>query len=156
MIISHLHRFIFLKTRKVAGSSLEKILDRYLGPHDISTGSQRDGTPARNQGHTMPPHADSAWIQERFPVEWRSYYKFTIVRNPWDCMVSFYFFHRAIEPHKQIFAKDFNHFIRHARLSDWNDWYRYTKNSEICVDTVLKFESLHNHLLIDTNIPYQL
>lgn len=37
MIVSHRHRFIFLKTRKTAGSTLEVMLSRFCGPDDIVT-----------------------------------------------------------------------------------------------------------------------
>jgi hypothetical protein len=37
MILSHRHRFIFLKTRKVAGTSVEMALSKYCGPDDIIT-----------------------------------------------------------------------------------------------------------------------
>lgn len=37
MIISHKHRFIFIKTRKTAGTSLEVALCKYLGKSDIIT-----------------------------------------------------------------------------------------------------------------------
>lgn len=37
MIVSHRHRFIFLKTRKTAGSTLEVVLSRVCGPDDIVT-----------------------------------------------------------------------------------------------------------------------
>ncbi len=37
MIISHKHRFIFIKTRKTAGTSLEVALCKYLGKDDIIT-----------------------------------------------------------------------------------------------------------------------
>ena len=37
MIISHKHRFIFVKTEKTAGTSLEIALSRFLGPEDIVT-----------------------------------------------------------------------------------------------------------------------
>lgn len=42
MIISHKHRFIFLHCRKVAGSSITSLLNRYLGPDDIQVGSWHD------------------------------------------------------------------------------------------------------------------
>lgn len=35
MIISHLHKFIFVKTRKTAGSSIEIALSKYLGSADL-------------------------------------------------------------------------------------------------------------------------
>lgn len=37
MILSHIYRFIFLKTRKTAGTSVEISLSRYCGPLDIIT-----------------------------------------------------------------------------------------------------------------------
>lgn len=37
MIICHKHKFIFIKPRKVAGTSFEIALSKFLGPNDIST-----------------------------------------------------------------------------------------------------------------------
>jgi hypothetical protein len=37
VIVSHAHRFIFIKTRKTAGTSIEISLSRYCGEHDILT-----------------------------------------------------------------------------------------------------------------------
>jgi hypothetical protein len=37
MILSHRHRFIFIKTFKTAGTSLEIALSRYCGPDDVIT-----------------------------------------------------------------------------------------------------------------------
>ena len=37
MIVSHQHRFVFLKTAKTAGTSIEVLLRRFCGPDDIVT-----------------------------------------------------------------------------------------------------------------------
>ena len=37
MIISHKHKFIFVKTRKTAGTSVQEALERICGPDDIVT-----------------------------------------------------------------------------------------------------------------------
>ena len=37
MIVSHEHRFIFLKTKKTAGTSLELALSQLCGPDDVIT-----------------------------------------------------------------------------------------------------------------------
>ena len=37
MIISHRHRFIFIKPKKVAGTSIEISLSRICGPEDVLT-----------------------------------------------------------------------------------------------------------------------
>ena len=39
MIISHKHKFIFLHARKCAGTTMEIIINKYLGPNDIQIGS---------------------------------------------------------------------------------------------------------------------
>ncbi len=35
MIVSHKHRFIFLKTNKTAGTSVEIALSKFCGPDDV-------------------------------------------------------------------------------------------------------------------------
>ena len=37
MIISHRHRYIFIKTHKTAGTSVEISLSRFAGPDDVLT-----------------------------------------------------------------------------------------------------------------------
>ena len=50
MIISHEHKFIFLKTRKTAGTSIELALSQLCGPDDIITPIvRRDDEPCRAQ-----------------------------------------------------------------------------------------------------------
>ena len=43
MIVSHKHKFIFLKTRKTAGSSIQVTLAEHCGEDDIITGQYRLG-----------------------------------------------------------------------------------------------------------------
>src|SRR5262245_66480011 len=49
MIVSHAHKFIFLKTKKTAGTSIELALSELCGPDDVITPlaevdeAQRDG-----------------------------------------------------------------------------------------------------------------
>ena len=48
MIISHKHKFIFIKTRKTAGTTIEYNLSKYLGSEDIIAPSEQANYLAQN------------------------------------------------------------------------------------------------------------
>lgn len=97
MIVSHRHRFIFLKPRKVAGTSVEVALAPLCAEDDIVTpvteyDPRWDGEEYRPLGRDWPGyrrHGTLAEVRSRVGEDvWRSYFKFTVVRNPWDLVVS--------------------------------------------------------------------
>ena len=94
-IISHKHRFIFLKARKVGGSSILQALGKHCCSSDIVTSpANLEGLPsfARNTAEFVP-HMDAQRIRNAIDEEtWNSYCKITIVRNPWDEVVSRFHF----------------------------------------------------------------
>lgn len=69
--ISDKHQCIFIHIPKVAGTSVKEVLE------------------LPGQGH--PPWF---YFAEQYPEKWRSYLKFTIVRNPWDRIISSYSYAR--------------------------------------------------------------
>ena len=147
MIISHKHKFIFVKTRKTAGSSIEKYLIPYLGSNDICTGSMIDGTPRLNTTEENG-HRGWRWISNNYPEEWNNYYKFAVERNPWDKLVSAYYFYKKRKPKKV--ANGFEEFIKSA--TDQNDWNMYA-DKNIKVDALIDYNNLHNKF-IELPIPY--
>ena len=76
-MISHKHKCIFIHIPKTAGSSIEQILDPQAAADLDALGG---GLTAHHnlQGADYPD----------FP----EYFKFTVVRNPWDRVVSAYFY----------------------------------------------------------------
>jgi len=151
MIISHKHKFIFLKTKKTAGSSLEKILMKYAGPDDICTGSERDHTPRVNT-KIVDGHIPASKIRQMFPDEWGSYFKFTIERNPWDFFVSRFYWYTVTK--KRRAKRGFDVFIRDPKNLDTN-WDLYTDgNNNILVDKIFKYETLHEELTNQNILPY--
>lgn len=140
MIISHKHKFIFIKTRKTAGSTLEKMLVPYLDLKlDVCTGSARDGTPQLNDSSNGQGHASWQYIASKFPISWNEYYKFTIERNPWDKVVSAYFWHKCTKPY--LTEKGFEHYIKTCNLLP-TDWYHYSNESGPLVDDIFLFEDM--------------
>lgn len=120
MIVSHKHRFIFVKTHKTAGSSLEVALAQECGSEDIVSHMEDNigsGVP-RNYGPESwlgPAYNGSKWVRkvvdrhspllgafyyEHMPASriktlvgpdlWDSYFTFCFERNPWDKAVSYY------------------------------------------------------------------
>lgn len=142
MIISHKYKFIFVKTRKTAGSSVEKVLSQYLGPNDIRTSMPIENISALNISENAEQHIGRKEISNMFPEEWKNYYKFTIERNPWDKTVSAFYFYKDFKPRK---TKDgFNFFVTNPKSTVVNDWQKYTKNDKICVDRIIEYDNLHN------------
>jgi len=66
MIVSHRHRFIFVRTRKTAGTSVEIALSKFCGPHDIITrDTDIDDALRRELGYPGP--------QNDFGIPWSEY-----------------------------------------------------------------------------------
>ncbi|HKK15546.1 MAG TPA: sulfotransferase family 2 domain-containing protein [Gammaproteobacteria bacterium] len=64
MIVCHKYRFIFLKTNKTAGTSIEIALSRFCGPDDIITPiSPADEMTRQNLGYRGPQNYLAAWYQ---------------------------------------------------------------------------------------------
>ena len=60
MIISHKHKFIFLKTVKTAGTSIEIALSKYCGPDDIITPASPEDEITRSElGYPGPQNCFS-------------------------------------------------------------------------------------------------
>lgn len=69
MPISHEHKLFLIHVPKTAGTSIQETLKMdYAGHH----------TPQQ--------------LKKKFPKEWETYKKFAVIRNPWDRMVSNYYY----------------------------------------------------------------
>jgi len=99
MIISHRHKFIYLKARKVAGTSVEVALAQHCGEGDIVTPigafnpkwdeDRYDHPGTRWRGYDR--HSGLIPVRRRIGRElWHDYFKFAVIRNPWDLVVSQY------------------------------------------------------------------
>lgn len=91
-VISHRYKLIFIHIPKTGGSSIacpgyKGVLLPYLGETDIVRGS----------------HPSAGDLKKKFPDEWNNYFKFAVVRNPWERLVSSYFYFLG-----KIVGKDFD------------------------------------------------
>lgn len=101
LIASFLHNFIFLKTRKVGGTSLEIVLSAWCGEQDICSPvlpedeqlRREAGGRARNfRGPDGKPlfyhHMPAAEVKRALPDLWGHAFKFTVDRHPYEKVVS--------------------------------------------------------------------
>lgn len=174
MIISHRYKFIFIKTNKTAGTSVEIALSRACGPDDIITPISREdeGTRAslgyrgpqnylsspseynlkdvsklivrrerkRAFYNHMAAHAIRARIGEAM---WNDYFKFCFERNPWDRVVSLYYWKARLNP-----AIEISEFVDSggAAILKQRGYELYTINGAIAVDKVYRFETIKEDL----------
>jgi hypothetical protein len=145
MIISHKYRFIFVKTLKTAGTSIEVFLSQHCGPADVLTPILPHVEPhqARNYDGYFN-HTPAAAIRDRVgPDVWRTYFKFCVERNPWDKTLSYYHMTNAREGG----GLSFEQYL--ARNDFPLNFPKYTEPGEpgrIIVDRVLRYERLADEL----------
>lgn len=115
-IISHSRRFIFVKPRKVGGSSIQHALSGLCSDEDVLSASLgMPGLDSDDFADIPPRNADwgdlhglvrtdilPARIRERVGERvWNDYLKITVSRNPWDLFVSLCWFAARMPPPKQ-------------------------------------------------------
>lgn len=143
MIVSRRHRFVFVKTRKTAGSGLEAYLRQFLGEKDLATGMSEvealnvAGT-AFVRGRKSLGHVPLSHILNHCP-DTQDYFKFTIERNPWDKCVSQWWFFKRRHKYKNVFED----YIKDASGLPV-DWPKYAIDGKVGVDKVLRFENLYD------------
>ena len=164
MIISHRHRFIFVKTRKTAGTSIERFLARHLGPEDVIVGGDiRNDRGRWNPLAELAHHPDPsnvkltlkqwragdrayqhmpAWrIRDRVGRSvWDGYYTFCFERDPWDKLVSFYWWRTRNLAERP----DFETWVR--TTPNLSAWPLYTVRNRVAVDFIGRYEDLERDL----------
>jgi|7_EtaG_2_1085326.scaffolds.fasta_scaffold21059_4 hypothetical protein len=158
MIISYKHKFIFWKSYKTAGSSLLQAFGKHCGETDVVAQPQSlEGASGYSRNMDgFYNHAFPDEIRERIPKKiWNDFFKFTIVRNPWDVMVSGYWWTLrpntalnkrlggCVEPNldDKEFLKKFEERVRNRRI---NHRYYFNSNNKPVADFYIRFENLNN------------
>lgn len=171
MIVSHRHRFIFLKVPKTAGTSVEVALSRICGddavvtplappvegheprnwrglfnplPELLHRRCQRPFRPLEDLAHYRRyyNHMPAVAVRNRAPRRvWRSYLKFCVERNPWDKVVSHYWMERA----RTEPGLEFDEYLDRGDLPRGSCLYT-DHDGAVLVDRILRYERLDEEL----------
>lgn len=159
VIVSHAHRFVFLKTRKTAGTSVEIALSTVCGPDDVITPvTEADERLRAQYGGRAPQHYESPPLPRRafnhMPASmvrqlvgreaWDGYFTFSVERNPWDAVVSLFHWRHRDDAEPPAFAE----FVHHPVVEELatKNFRGYRINGELAVDRVLRYETLATEL----------
>ncbi len=138
VFISHKYKFIFIKPRKVAGSSIRTFLNLYMKNIDDNCIISSD-EPGKLYSHTAPDEIKKMIGKEKYD----KYFKFTIIRNPYDMVISWFWWdkrNKKICDNKEEVIKGFRYFVMNTLINFNKEFY----NENIKYDYIIRYENLEN------------
>lgn len=94
-MISIQKQFLFVHVPKTGGNSIQNVLKRYSEDEIVINGVHQDGIErfgVRNARYEVSKHSPLSQYQSVMePDIFNALFKFAVIRNPWDMLVSFYF-----------------------------------------------------------------
>ena len=161
MIINHKYKFIFFKSKKVGGTSMEIALSKFTTDNDIVTRIMKDEEEAlrgnlglnNRNANGLVNHSSAADLlkfleapQYKDKDIFNSYFKFTIIREPVDLFISRYFFQKETSINNPV-PDNINDWIKMLK-----DRRSYGKNN--VSEENWRIYSLNDKLIIDDFITY--
>lgn len=98
-----------------------------------------------------PDHPPASAVARAFKNEWARYFKFCVIRNPWEKTVSDYFWRTR----KLATRPSFTEYVRALKRGDslggiipqnHSNWEMYSIDGRVAVDAVIRYENLIEEL----------
>lgn len=162
VLVCYEHRFIFLKTRKTASTSVEMFFEPYcrdVAPEDVTisvpetigpkgiVGAREDCR--RKESREWFGHIPATAVRDRLGFEtWSTFFKFATVRNPYAAFLSYYFFScsqpypttvAAFEAHRRQFRWFTATCLKNANIGDRKFVY---VDGRYALDGLIRYECL--------------
>lgn len=180
MLISFKKQFIYTKTFKTAGTSVESYFEKYCMPDgewEFSHMREQHVSESGIVGYRGINSEGKAWFNHMSAEAirasignsiWENYFKFCVIRNPFDKVISgFHFLELSDSDTNQKSSRLENHSLI-ERFRKWVvsggaervvDREKYIIDSKICIDFFVRYEELEsglNHICQRLDIPYEL
>jgi hypothetical protein len=159
MLLSHKYKFIFIKTKKTAGTSIEIELSKIMSEMDIVTPikpSHPDHEP-RNYiygNYKLFNHIMINDLKKIIPKDvYKTYFKFCVEREPVEKCLSDFFMYKNSDYHKKNI--NWEEYLNEGNFPI--DTNKYTdQENNLCVDKILRYENLENEILeISKNLGFK-
>ena len=160
MIINHRYKYIFVKTTKTAGTSMEIALSRSCGSNDVVTpfGAPDDNVyresldgyqnPRNYEEYDLEEHSKASIIKESIPQEWwDKYTKIAILRDPVDYTISRYYWDNRSKLPRGI-APSIDEWVRNDSKKIWHNWRIHTIDNKPAMDFYMIYDRLAEDALI--------
>jgi hypothetical protein len=131
-MISHKHKAIFIHIPRTGGTSIEMMIDGrdwwYVDPEE--------------------KHIPASKAKQLYAEWWNDYFKFSLVRNPWDRIVSMYRNPNYGREWNAVTSKPMKHFLDNYQTPSWE-----MRIGTACqyldeeVDFIGKFENLNRTMI---------
>jgi hypothetical protein len=157
VLVSHIYKFIYLKNYKVAGSSVESFFGQFCinqknkikySFQDLQDEKITQWGILGSRGHgrftIWNNHKSAKSIKNNLGHElFDSYFKFCVVRNPYDLMVSSYFFEKT----KNNFDYNFKSYCKTFKTPpNPNTERMFIDDVEVC-NYYIRYENLKNDII---------
>jgi hypothetical protein len=178
MLVSHKHEFIFLRPRKAASTTVEAYFERFCLPkkalidYQVKEGRSESITTAGIVTARLQPNR-SVWhnhmaanlIRKHLtPRVWNEYHKFSIIRNPYTQILSWYYFYlgalnkhqtRKVTDNVDTERKWFEHWL--TRNNNCLNFFVREESfislrNNYCYNDIIRFEDLENEIKRVTDV----
>lgn len=157
MLISHRFKFIYTKTAKTGGTSVESYFEKYcmkedewVFSHVIEESVTEYGIIGyrgkHKNGSQFFNHMPAAMIKELIGDQiWKEYFKFCVIRNPYDKVISAFFhfdiYKNNISGTKKQLIERFRNYIKCGK-GLLNDRDKYVIDNKLCLDDYIRTENM--------------
>ena len=160
-MIDFKNKIIFVHVYKVAGISISRSLERNPFPKLINNNEYlyyhyKKRFKNKNivyENEYISKHSKAIEYKNYFKDDYKQYFKFAFVRNPYDWQVSLYSYMQQHENHPQhqiVKNMDFNNYLIWRCSEDKNYQYEYLvdEKNNFIVDFIGKFENLDRDIKV--------